>query len=121
MNNSRDILLQILDVIGLREEKELAIDDFLTFAEMEAMLNLIESLPRDQHAGIIDQFISMPDVPRKAEKILGPYFTGEHMREALKQATQKAITQHIVEPHHPRLSPSQRERILALLKKLTYT
>jgi hypothetical protein len=68
---------------------------------------------------VIDQWLSIPDMSGKAEKIFGPSYTVAHMKEALKQATKKAIAKQIVAPHHRRLSPSQRERILVLLEQLT--
>jgi hypothetical protein len=41
------------------------------------------------------------------------------MRKTLLRATKQAIAQQIVEPKNPQLTPSQRERILALLDTLT--
>jgi hypothetical protein len=83
------------------------------------MTSLIEALPTEKHKQIVDQFINLPDTPQKAEQIFSPYYTKEHMQEALKNATKKAIVQHFVEPRSERLTPSQRDSILALLEKLT--
>ena len=119
MNNTQDILLQILAIIGPRNGKERDIADFLTLIEMQALVDLIESLPPEKQKQVTEQFMTLPDEPQKAEKILSPYYTREQMRERLREATKKAIAQQIVEPHNHQLSTSQRERILSLLEQLT--
>jgi hypothetical protein len=119
MNNARDILIQILAIIGSRDGAEGYVDDFCTFVEVQVMHDLIEALPQDKQNQVIDQFVTLPDGPQKAESILHPYYTREHLRKTLTQATKKAIAQQIVEPNRPQLSPSQRESILSLLEKLT--
>jgi hypothetical protein len=119
MNNARDILMQILAILGSSEGKERVADDFCTLVEVQVMYNLIESLPKDKQNQVIDQFMTLPNVPQKAESILHPYYTREHLRKTLKHATKKAIAQQIVEPHRPRLSPSQRDRILSILEQIT--
>ncbi len=83
------------------------------------MHDLIAALPQDKQNQVIDQFITLPNEPQKAERIFHPYYTPEHLRQTLTQATKKAIAQQIVEPHRPGLSSSQRDRILSLLEKLT--
>ena len=119
MNNARDILMQILAIIGTSDGAERYVDDFCTFVEVQVMHDLIEALPQDKQRQVMDQFVTLPDGPQKAERIFRPYYTREHLRKTLTQATQKAIAQQIVEPHRLGLSPSQRERILSLLEKLT--
>jgi hypothetical protein len=119
MNNARDILMQILAIIGSRDGTERYVDDFCTFVEVQVMHDLIEALPQDKQNQVIDQFMTLPDGPQKAETIFRPYYTREHLRNKLKHATKKAIAQQIVESHRSQLSPSQRESILSLLEKLT--
>jgi hypothetical protein len=119
MNNTQDILLRIQAIIGSRNGNERDVADFLTLIEMQALLDLIESLPPEKQKQVTEQFMTLPDEPQKAEKILSPYYTREQMRETLREATKKAIGQRIVEPHSQELSSSQRERILSLLEQLT--
>ena len=119
MNNARDILMQILAIMGSRDGTEGYVDDFCTFVEVQVMHDLIEALPQDKQRQVIDQFVSLPHVPQKADRILQPYYSREHLRQTLTQATKKAIAQQIVEPHRPGLSSSQRDRILSLLEQLT--
>jgi len=117
MKNARDILMQILAVIGSRERTERAVDDFCTWVEVQVMTELFAALPPDKQEQAIDQFMTLP--AHKKESVFYPYYTAEFMRERLQKATKQAIVQQFVEPHWPKLSSSQHESILALLDTLT--
>jgi hypothetical protein len=66
---------------------------------------------------MIGRFMTLP--AHQKASVFSPYYTAEHMRKTLLRATKQAIAQQIVEPKNPQLTPSQRERILALLDTLT--
>jgi hypothetical protein len=117
MNNARDILMQILDIMGSNEGAERAADDFCTWIEVQVMTDLIAALPQDKQEQAIDQFMTLP--AHQKESVFFPYYTAEHMRKTLLQATKQAIAQQIVAPKNPQLTPSQRESILSLLEQLT--
>jgi hypothetical protein len=120
MNNSRDILIQILGIMGSSEgTASPRVDHFLNLIEVRALTDLIQSLPVEKHNQIIDQWIATPDTPQKAENILGAYYTRDQMNQSLKNATKKAIVKYLVEPHSEQLAPIQRDNIFALLEKLT--
>ena len=59
MSNFRDILVQIIDVIGLPAWRDQDIDDFLGIAEVEAMADLLEPLPKDKQGPIIKKMIGL--------------------------------------------------------------
>jgi hypothetical protein len=117
MKNARDILMQILAVMGTNQRTERAVDDFCTWVEVQVMTELFASLPPDKQQQAIDQFIALP--AHQKESVFYPYFTAEFMRERLKKATKTAIVQQFVEPQRHKLSAAQHERILALLDTLT--
>jgi hypothetical protein len=117
MNNARQILLQIVAVIGSIQRTEWKVDDFCSWIEAQVMTELFSSLPEDKQEQAIDQFITLS--PHKKESVFYPYYTVEYMRERVKKATKAAIAQLIVEPHSKELSPSQQESILSLLEQLT--
>jgi hypothetical protein len=117
MKNARDILMQILAIIGSQEGTERVVDEFCTWIEVQVMHDLIEALPQDKQNQVIDRFMTLP--AHKKESVFFPYYTAEHLRKTLLQATKQAIAQQIVAPKNPQLTPSQRERILALLEQLT--
>jgi hypothetical protein len=116
MNNPRPILMQILTVIGSSQRTEREVDDFCTWIEAQVMTDLMKALPMDRQNQLIDKFLALPQ--HEKESVFYPYFTGEYMRERLKDATKTAIAKHIVEPHSQELSPAQREAILSLLEQL---
>ena len=116
MNNARAILMQILAVIGSSHGTERFVDDFCTWIEVQVMTDLMKALPMDKQNQLIDTFLALPQ--HEKESVFYPYYTGEYMRERLKDATKTAIAKHIVEPHSQQLSPAQRDTILSLLDKL---
>ena len=117
MNNARDILIQILAVIGSSQGAARAADEFCTWVEVQVMTDLIEALPQDKQNLVIDQFMSLPD--QEKQTVFYSYYSLEYMRKTLTTATKKAIAERIVEPHSQRLSPSQRDAISSLLEQLS--
>ena len=115
MNNVRQILMQIMEIIGSSRGKEEAVDAFCSWVEVQVMTELIGALPKDKKNQVIDQFMSLP--PHKKESVFYPYYTVEYMQGRVKKATKAAILQQIVEPHWDKLLPSQQEGIRSLLKE----
>jgi hypothetical protein len=118
MKNLRVILLQIIDVLGLPPWKDGEVDNFLAFAQVGAMVDLIGGLPMDKQEPMLSQIVSK--TPREVEALFGRYYTEKQMKEAVITRTKKAIMKDVVEPHRKGLTPAQRDRILGLLNKLTY-
>jgi hypothetical protein len=118
MRSIRDILLQIIDVIGVPPWKEGEVDSFLAFAQVGAMVDLIGGLSMDKQEPMLSQIVFK--TPREVEQLFGRYYTDKQMKEAVITRTKKAIMKDVVEPHRKKLTPAQRDRILALLDKLTY-
>ena len=116
MKNLRDILLQIIDILDLPSWKDKDIDNFLAFAEVGAMVDLIGGLPMDKQEPMLSQIVSKS--PREVEQLFGRYYTEKHMREAVITRTKKEIAKDVVEPHRKKLSPSQHESIRSLLEEL---
>jgi hypothetical protein len=118
MRNFRAILLQIIDMMGLPPWKDGEVDNFLAFAQVGAMTDLISGLPMDKQEPMFNQI--MFKSPREVEQLFGRYYTEKQMQEAVITRTKKAIMKDVVEPHRKGLTPAQRDSILALLNKLKY-
>jgi hypothetical protein len=118
MKNLRDILLQIIDVMGLPPWKDGEVDNFLAFAQVGAMVDIISGLPMDKQEPMLNQIVFKS--PQEVEQLFGRYYTEKQMKEAVITRTKKAIMKDVVEPHRKGLTPAQRDRVLALLDKLTY-
>jgi hypothetical protein len=117
MKNARDILMQILAVIGASQRTEREVDEFCSWVEVQVMTELFASLPEDKQEQAIHQFMTLP--AEKKESVFYPYYSVAFMRERVQKATKQAILQQIVEPQWHKLTAAQHESILALLDKLT--
>jgi hypothetical protein len=106
--------------MGVPQWRERDVDEFLAKAEVEAILDLIEALPEEKHAPMIDQLLMSQRTPQDVEQMFGRYYTRKQMRESVINRTKKAIATHIVEPYRKKLSPQQRDTTLSLLEQLTY-
>jgi hypothetical protein len=120
MNNFRDILVQIIDVIGLPAWREQDIEDFLGIAEVEAMADLLEPLPKDKQGPIIKKMIAPKKTPQDIERMFGRYYTSAQMQEAVVTRMKKQITKHIVNLLDEPLTHAKRERVYALLEQLSF-
>jgi hypothetical protein len=92
MNNFRGILVQIIDVIDLPAWKNRDIDDFLAIAEVEAMLDLLEPLPKDKQDPIIKQMFAPHKTPRDLERVFGSYYTPAQMQDAVVARMKKGVS-----------------------------
>jgi hypothetical protein len=117
MKNARQILMQILAVIGSNQQTEREVDEFCSWIEVQVMTELFEGLPQDKQEQAIHQFMTLP--PHKKESVFSPYYSVEFMRASVQKATKQAILQQFVAPHRHTLSASQQESILSLLEQLT--
>jgi hypothetical protein len=116
-DNSHDIISNILTIAGKTTDNKRYVEEFITLTHAQAMLSLIVTLPKEHQTKVTTLFITLPDTPGKAEKIFGPYFTKEQMREALQRTIQTTMKDYISK--NPELSASQRIQCLAILEKLT--
>ena len=120
MSNFRDILVQIIDVIGLPAWKDGQVDDFLAIAEVEAMVDLLEALPKDKQGPIIKQMFAPKKTPRDVERVFGSYYTPAQMQDAVVTRMKKQVEQHIVKLLDEPLTHAKRERVYALLEQLSF-
>jgi hypothetical protein len=117
MNNARQILMQILAVIGSGQRTAREVDEFCSWIEVQVMTELFASLPEDKQEQAMHQFMTLP--PDKKESVFYPYYSVEFMRERVQKATKQAILQQFVEPQWHKLSASKQESILDLIEQLT--
>ena len=120
MNNFRDILVQIIDVIGLPAWREQDIEDFLGIAEVEAMADLLEPLPKDKQGPILKKMIAPKKTPQDIERMFGRYYTPAQMQDAVVTRMKKQIEQHIVKLLDEPLTHTKREHVYALLEQLSF-
>jgi hypothetical protein len=93
MSNFRDILVQIIDVIGLPAWRDRDVDDFLGIAEVEAMVDLLEPLPKDKHGLIMRKMIAPNKTPQDIEQMFGEYYTPAQMQDAVVRGRFKILAE----------------------------
>ena len=120
MSNFKDILVQIIDVIGLPAWRDQDIDDFLGIAEVEAMADLLEPLPKDKQGPIIKKMIAPNKTAQDIERMFGRYYTPAQMQDAVVTRMKKQITHHIVHLLDAPLTHAKRERVYVLLEQLSF-
>ena len=120
MSNFRDIVVQIIDVIGLPAWRDRDIDDFLGIAEVEAMMDLLEPLPKDKQGPIMKKMIAPNKTPQDIEQMFGDYYTLAQVQDAVVTRMKKQIAQHIVKLLDEPLTHAKRERVSALLEQLSF-
>jgi hypothetical protein len=120
MSNFRDLLVQIIDVIGLPAWRDQDIDDFLGIAEVEAMADLLEPLPQDKQGPILKKMIAPNKTAQDIERMFGRYYTPAQMQDAVVTRMKKQIAHHIFHLLDEPLTHAKRERVLALLEQLSF-
>jgi hypothetical protein len=119
-HNFREILVQVIAALGIPAWRESAIDGFLSIAEDETMVDLLEPLPKDKRPLIFNEVFKPLTIPRDIEQLFSPYYTLAHIQAAMVTRMKKQVAQHIVNLVEPPPTPAQRERVLALLNKLSF-
>ena len=84
------------------------------------MVDLLEPLPKDKQAPIIEQMFAPNKTPRDVERVFGSYYTPAQMQDAVVTRMKKQIGQHIVHRLDEPLTHAKRERVLALLEQLSF-
>ena len=120
MSNFRNILVQIIDVIGLPAWRDQDIDAFLGIAEVEAMADLLEPLPQDKQGPILKKMIAPNKTPQDIERMFGRYYSPTQMQDAVVTRMKKQVEQHIVKLLDAPLTHAKRERVHALLEQLSF-
>lgn len=117
MNNPKNILLKILEIIGYSDNKEIFADEFLKNIQAQSVIDLIQSLPQDKQSQIKKQLLTNPNDPNKVADVLKLYFNNEQIQEALKNASKTAMEEYI-EAISPTLSSTQKNNLVTLSQQL---
>jgi ABC-type transporter MlaC component len=115
-NYPREILLKILEIIGFEDDKEAFVDEFLKNIQLQAVADLIQTLPTERQTEIKDQLAKNSNNPAGIASILNQHFTQTQVGEALQLAAKKAMTGYL-EAIKPTLSPAQKEGLVDLFRE----
>ncbi len=74
MDPYRDFLLKTLDIISFAQDKEKWIKEFMEYAQQQAFLELLKTLPQEQQT-ILSKNLQFPPQGKTPEQVLQEYFT----------------------------------------------
>lgn len=74
MDPYKDFLLKTLDIINFPQDKEKWVKEFMEYAQQQAFLQLLETLPQDQQATLTKN-LQFPPTGKTPEQVLQEYFT----------------------------------------------
>ncbi|MDD5147572.1 MAG: hypothetical protein PHV63_03460 [Candidatus Daviesbacteria bacterium] len=113
----KDIIIQILDLVGYGENKERFADELLSLCQQQALVDLVKSLPEEKQI-LLEKTLSQQPNPQNIDQVLKENFSEEEILEALKKATQNTI-QAYLQTISPHLSDLQKNNLQTYIQSLT--
>ncbi|MBI4098218.1 MAG: hypothetical protein HY426_04235 [Candidatus Levybacteria bacterium] len=111
-SNPKQIILQVLEIIGYSDDKEKYADDFLALCFQKAFVNLTQKLPQDKQDQLT-QRMSLVSAD-KTEALLLEYFPKEEFENAIKEASRSTFEEYL-KTIIPTLNEEQRSKLEAYL------
>jgi hypothetical protein len=114
MFNLRDLLLQILTIIEYSDSKEEFVNKFITNVHLQALLDLISTLPVDRQEELKLSLARSSNHQDKVTRTLSIYFFQEQIQDAFEAASRDSIEKYL-EAIDDTLSNDQRQELVKLL------
>ncbi|MBU1000882.1 hypothetical protein KKE78_05835 [Patescibacteria group bacterium] len=114
---SKNIIIQILDIVGYGENKEDFADELLSLCQQQTLVDLVKSLPEEKRILLEKTSFSQTN-PQNIEQVLNENFTEEMILQALKNATENIIKTYLqtISPH---LSDTQKKNLQTYIQTFT--
>jgi len=87
----KDIIIDVLNIIGYQGEKDNFANELLNICEKQALINLIKMLSNEKQVSL-NKDINESDMP---SEILDKYFDSNRKNKALEEATAQIIQDYI--------------------------
>jgi len=117
MNDSKSILLKILDTIGYADDKEAFANKFLENVHLQSLLNLIQSLPADKQNEAKQKLTENSNNPEEIASVLKEYFSQSEMQQSLQKSAQDAVNNYIQSINNS-LSNEQRQNLIKVVEEV---
>lgn len=114
LQSSKDIFLQVLNIIGYSDNKEEFASKFFQLCEQQTIINLIKSLPQDKQTALQAE-LSKQTNPQLNNLLLKKYFSNEQVASSLEQATKQTFENYL-QTIIPTLSGEQKVKLQSYLK-----
>ncbi|MHB8598394.1 MAG: hypothetical protein ACYDER_16445 [Ktedonobacteraceae bacterium] len=101
----KDILIEILNIIGYEDEKESYADEFIQNCEKQALLDALKALPKERQE-TLRQKLAMATDQEQQKLLLKEYITSLEYTEILKKVAQNAFIE-LIDELMPTLSQEQ--------------
>lgn len=113
--NPKEIILQVLEIIGYQDDREKFSNDFLGLILQKSINDLAEKLSQDK----IDQLRQRLSLttPEKLETLLKEYFSKEELDSSVRKVSESMFKEYLEEVS-PTLSDTQRENLQNYLSGL---
>lgn len=111
-HDPKQIILQVLEIIGYEEDKDKYANDFLALCLQKAFVNLTQELPQDKQDQL-RQRISLTQ-PEKTEALLLEYFQKDKFEAAVKEASASTFEDYL-KTIIPTLNDDQKNKLEAYL------
>ena len=89
----KDILIQVLTIIGYEDDKDLFADEFIKLCQDQALIQLINSLPEKKQL-LLKQELTQTE---KTDETLQKYFTTKKFNDAVEKSIQEQFQSYLQE------------------------
>jgi len=113
----QQILSSILEIINYPKDKEKFITTFLQQCRQQAIINMIQSLPKDKQGELKQKLVPLQESPELGKQTIFSYFTNEQYEQVLENASLKAFEEFIREIKFT-LSQAQKQKLQSYLESI---
>jgi hypothetical protein len=93
--NPRDVIIQVLSIVDYKNDKEAAVDKFLSICEKLALINLIDSLTGEEKTNLQQKLTTVQEGTDEYNDVTKQYFTEEKYSQAIKKAGEKVFAEYL--------------------------
>lgn len=116
ITDPKEIIVNVLDIIDYQDDKPKYATEFIDLCEKQALLDALQSLPKEKQADFKQKMSWAKDQDR-VKDIIKEYITAEQYTDALKKASQTAFTK-FIETLLPELTDGQKDKLQAYLQSI---
>ncbi len=117
MDDSKTILLKILEIIGYSEDKDKFAAEFLQNVRLLALIDLFNTLPQDKKDQLQQKLTAVGDDAVKLQEELRVYFTAKQVYSAIENSSKNSVTEYM-KTIEPTLSDSQKQNLTSYFSEL---
>ena len=118
MNDPKQIILKVLDIIGYTNDRDKFAAEFLQNVSLQALLDLFNTLPQDKKDQLQQKLTDIGSDAVKMQEELKNYFAQAQLEQAIENSAKNAVTEYI-KTIDPTLSDSQKQNLSNYFNEVT--